>query len=88
MLPGQSYPGGRLHRRHGHLSNDAALDYLQTAEETSWKKVFLAHLSKDCNEVNLLENRLANSSLSKENGSAFEVTVVDPTNGLMPACSI
>ncbi len=78
----------RIKSRHGHLSNDAALDYLQTTEDAAWQKVYLAHLSKDCNEVNLLEDRLASTPLKKENGKPLEVTVVDPANGLMPAYGI
>ncbi len=78
----------RIKSRHGHLSNDATLEYLQNAEETSWKKVFLAHLSKDCNEVSLLENRLKTVLPYIENTEAFQVSVVDPTNGLMPACMV
>lgn len=74
----------RIKSRHGHLSNDDALEYLQTAENTSWQKVYLGHLSKDCNEVTLLQNRLANSPLHPENGGTIEVTVINPQNGLMP----
>lgn len=39
----------RISGRHGHLSNEASRDLLQSIRNPSWKRVFLAHLSRDCN---------------------------------------
>jgi len=39
----------RIGGRHGHLSNQAASELLAAAERPRWKRVFLAHLSRDCN---------------------------------------
>ncbi len=78
----------RIKSRHGHLSNDATLEYLKSAEDTAWQKVYLAHLSKDCNQVNLLQNRLADYPLRQKNGNPLDITVVDPANGLMPPCRV
>lgn len=44
----------RILGRHGHLSNKAALDLLQEVDNPKWRKVFLAHLSRDCNNVELV----------------------------------
>ncbi len=39
----------RISGRHGHLSNEEACNLLQSVENPRWKRVFLAHLSSDCN---------------------------------------
>jgi len=39
----------RISGRHGHLSNSAARELLESVENPSWSQVFLAHLSRDCN---------------------------------------
>lgn len=41
----------RIRGRHGHLSNEMARAFLQQFARPRWKQVYLAHLSKDCNEV-------------------------------------
>lgn len=48
----------RIRSRHGHLSNEAAIAYLSDfLPKSNWKKIFLGHLSKDCNCANLLEKQ-------------------------------
>ncbi|MDR3228038.1 MAG: MBL fold metallo-hydrolase [Puniceicoccales bacterium] len=49
----------RIRGRHGHLSNDDALELLISLENTCLRHVFLAHLSKECNSPRLVEDSLA-----------------------------
>ena len=39
----------RIRGRHGHLSNHAVRDFLQTHSSPYWRKIYLAHISRDCN---------------------------------------
>jgi phosphoribosyl 1,2-cyclic phosphodiesterase len=39
----------RIQSRHGHLSNEAVLDLLQTTDFQRLEEVYLAHVSRDCN---------------------------------------
>jgi len=39
----------RISGRHGHLSNRAARAFLESAERPLWRRVLLAHLSRECN---------------------------------------
>jgi len=39
----------RIAGRHGHLSNDAACELLATVASPRWRRVYLTHLSRDCN---------------------------------------
>jgi phosphoribosyl 1,2-cyclic phosphodiesterase len=65
----------RIKSRHGHLSNDATHELLRTTEGAAWRRVFLAHLSRDCNDVTLVRQIFSSLSL---NGHKFSVDVVDP----------
>src|SRR5690606_32204786 len=65
----------RIRGRHGHLSNDAAHAFLESASLPRLNRVYLAHLSKDCNCVKRVTNRFVN------NGFPFAVEVVDPFAG-------
>ncbi len=64
----------RIRGRHGHLSNADALAYLAARTDAAWRKVFLGHLSRDCNDVNLLRKRLGGSSFRQE----IEYCVLEP----------
>ena len=44
----------RIRGRHGHLSNQTTFDLLESMENACWRKIFLMHLSQDCNDVNLV----------------------------------
>ena len=46
----------RISGRHGHLSNRAACDLLESIENPDWSQVFLAHLSRDCNSSDAIQN--------------------------------
>lgn len=50
----------RISGRHGHLSNDAACEFLGSIVNPNWKKVYLAHLSSDCNSPQAVEKTFAN----------------------------
>ena len=66
----------RIKGRHGHLSNRDAFEFLEAIESPSWRNVFLAHLSKDCNEVSRVVETF--SSLDRQDCT---FSVVDPRNG-------
>jgi phosphoribosyl 1,2-cyclic phosphodiesterase len=69
----------RIRGRHGHLSNDAALEILnELKSSTHLREVYLAHLSKDCNTMNLVQNKFAALA---EDSTNFAVYIVDPVHG-------
>jgi phosphoribosyl 1,2-cyclic phosphodiesterase len=45
----------RIAGRHGHLSNDAARELLATVASPRWRRVYLTHLSRDCNSRDAVE---------------------------------
>jgi phosphoribosyl 1,2-cyclic phosphodiesterase len=45
----------RISGRHGHLSNTAARELLESVTSPRWRHVFLAHLSRDCNSLAAVE---------------------------------
>ena len=65
----------RILGRHGHLSNETTYELLASASDSQWKKIYLAHLSKDCNDTALVSKLFG--SLQK-NGSPLDIIVVDP----------
>ena len=66
----------RIRGRHGHLSNDACLEALIALNGSSEvREVYLAHLSKDCNTVELVQNKFAPLTGGT---SSFTINVVDP----------
>lgn len=72
----------RIRGRHGHLSNEAALELLREETSPRWRHVCLAHLSRDCNDVGLVERLFAPL---REGNRRFGLSVVDPVNGIGPA---
>ena len=65
----------RIRGRHGHLSNQDVLNLFKDIDRPFWKKVFLVHLSKDCNCKNRLHSLFNNGSNSARN---FEISIIDP----------
>lgn len=49
----------RISSRHGHLSNEAAAEALQTIVHADLRHVFLGHLSRDCNRPELAREVIA-----------------------------
>ncbi|MBC2605003.1 MBL fold metallo-hydrolase [Pelagicoccus albus] len=45
----------RISGRHGHLSNSAARQLLSSIDKPSWNRVYLAHLSSDCNSADAVD---------------------------------
>lgn len=45
----------RISGRHGHLSNTAARELLESVAGARWRHVFFAHLSRDCNSPAAVE---------------------------------
>jgi phosphoribosyl 1,2-cyclic phosphodiesterase len=45
----------RISGRHGHLSNAAARELIESLADARWRHVFLAHLSRDCNSPAAVE---------------------------------
>lgn len=66
----------RIRGRHGHLSNRESLDLLRSVEKPKWKEIYLIHLSKDCNDVNLVRDTFAAGLPG--HGSAHATFVIDP----------
>jgi phosphoribosyl 1,2-cyclic phosphodiesterase len=63
----------RIRGRHGHLSNNAAFDLVaEISPKSRLEKVYLAHLSKDCNNAHLVRDKFA--SLSRN----LSIEVIDP----------
>jgi phosphoribosyl 1,2-cyclic phosphodiesterase len=70
----------RIRGRHGHLSNEATLEVIRDLCETGrLEKVYLAHLSKDCNKVELVQETF--SSLK----GSLPIDVIDPEYGIANA---
>ena len=51
----------RIGGRHGHLSNDSAGELLASVASPRWQRVYLAHLSRDCNSRDAVERALASA---------------------------
>jgi phosphoribosyl 1,2-cyclic phosphodiesterase len=49
----------RISGRHGHLSNEAARDLLTQVASPRWRRIYLTHLSRDCNSSAAIEAALA-----------------------------
>jgi phosphoribosyl 1,2-cyclic phosphodiesterase len=48
----------RIGGRHGHLSNEAARELLAAVSSPRWRRVYLTHLSRDCNSPAAVERAL------------------------------
>jgi phosphoribosyl 1,2-cyclic phosphodiesterase len=68
----------RVAGRHGHLSNRDALNFLKSVEQPKWRKVFLGHLSKDCNCPNRVMEVMGNGSCP------WPVECLDPQQLIFP----
>ena len=66
----------RIRSRHGHLSNQSTFDLLNSYTSPCWQKIFIMHLSKDCNDVDIVRNQF--KELNGQ-GNRFQTFVIDPT---------
>ncbi len=69
----------RVKGNFGHLSNQDAINLLTLLDSNFVEKIYLTHISKDCNDLALISNLLENS-LSKDLLSKVEI--VCPHKGL------
>lgn len=65
----------RIAGRHGHLSNETARELLADVASPQWRRVYLTHLSRDCNSRAAVELALAGVRATL---SACEFAVVAP----------
>ena len=56
----------RIKGRHGHLSNDDTFEFISVERGSSWRRVILAHLSRQCNDATMLESRYAQAGIPVE----------------------
>lgn len=68
----------RISGRHGHLSNAAARELLAAVASPRWRRIFLTHLSRDCNSRAAVELALADVRVTL---SACEFSIVGPGEG-------
>jgi phosphoribosyl 1,2-cyclic phosphodiesterase len=68
----------RIGGRHGHLSNDAARELLADVASPRWRRIYLTHLSRDCNSPAAVELSLAGVRAAL---GACEFAVVGPGEG-------
>jgi phosphoribosyl 1,2-cyclic phosphodiesterase len=65
----------RISGRHGHLSNAACRELLAAVASPRWRRVFLTHLSRDCNSRAAVELAFADVRVSL---STCEFSIVEP----------
>jgi phosphoribosyl 1,2-cyclic phosphodiesterase len=65
----------RISGRHGHLSNHAAHELLAAVASPRWRRVYLTHLSRDCNSRAAVESAFAPMRASLRE---CEFSVVEP----------
>jgi phosphoribosyl 1,2-cyclic phosphodiesterase len=68
----------RISGRHGHLSNEAARELLAAVASPRWRRIYLTHLSRDCNSPAAVELALAGVRATL---AACEFAVVGPGEG-------
>ena len=63
----------RISGRHGHLSNEAACELLEATAHAGWRRIFLTHLSRDCNSIDAVERSFAGLRARLGEACGFEV---------------
>lgn len=66
----------RIRGRHGHLSNTAAAAMLSELDAPRLRRVFLGHLSKECNSVEAVRGAFAGVAGARP---GLQLTIIDPT---------
>ncbi|HEY3756061.1 MAG TPA: MBL fold metallo-hydrolase [Opitutaceae bacterium] len=64
----------RISGRHGHLSNEAVRDLLAAIASPSWQRIYLTHLSRECNTPDAVQTALS----SLRSSLRCEFSVVAP----------
>src|ERR1035438_9743470 len=67
----------RISGRHGHLSNEAACEFLAGIANPHWRRVYLTHLSRDCNSPDAVAAAFAGARLTL----GCELSIVGPGEG-------
>jgi phosphoribosyl 1,2-cyclic phosphodiesterase len=67
----------RISGRHGHLSNQAACEFLAGAADPRWRRIYLTHLSRDCNSPAAVAEAFAGSRSTLR----CELSIVGPGEG-------
>jgi phosphoribosyl 1,2-cyclic phosphodiesterase len=75
----------RIMGRHGHMSNNSAMQLLTETSNPTWKKVFLTHLSRECNRPAEIEKMISASISDRVN---FDIEIIDPDYALGIGCSL
>jgi len=75
----------RIKGRHGHLSNQDALCLLTEMDPANWEMVFLVHLSRDCNDVQIVSSLFQPLLRARK---TFGIQIVDPHSGLAPLIQV
>ena len=65
----------RISGRHGHLSNESARELLADVASPRWRRIYLTHLSRDCNSRAAVETALAGVRAAL---TACEFAIVGP----------
>ena len=69
----------RIKSTNGHLSNSVAHKLIDThKDQAKWEKIFLAHISRDCNDISEIIKLFDASLINK-----FNLTIVNPHD---PSC--
>lgn len=68
----------RISGRHGHLSNDAARELLADVASPRWRRIYLTHLSRDCNSPAAVQLALAGVRTTL---ATCEFSIVGPGEG-------
>lgn len=68
----------RISGRHGHLSNSAARTFLESVDRPLWRRVLLAHLSRECNRPECVLKTMGNG------GCPWPVECLDPNHLVFP----
>ncbi len=74
----------RIRGRHGHLSNAATLECLTAGTDARWRRIWLGHLSRDCNCPELVRQTFA--PLARER--RWQLEVIDPRGASLPQCDL
>jgi phosphoribosyl 1,2-cyclic phosphodiesterase len=64
----------RIAGRHGHLSNTAARELLETVASPRWRRVYLTHLSRDCNSPDAIHRAFSGI----ETALSCPLSIVEP----------
>ena len=72
----------RIHSAHGHLSNEQCAQFLNDLQNEVLQQIYFVHISRECNELALVQNACGNV-LAQKWGDALRVEFVDPC-AMMP----